>query len=109
MHTWGRTSTGTTWPAVPIYGSTSDMFLTEEENRKLTEVGPGTPGGELLRRYWHPIVGLHQVTEEAPTAHIRILGEDLVLFRDKAGRVVLLADHCPHRAASLLYVCVEER
>jgi 5,5'-dehydrodivanillate O-demethylase len=85
------------------------MFLTEEENRKLTEVGQGTPGGELLRRYWHPIVGLHQLTGEAPTAHVRILGEDLVLFHDKSGRVGLLADHCPHRGASLLYGRVEER
>ncbi|HLY64544.1 MAG TPA: Rieske 2Fe-2S domain-containing protein, partial [Chloroflexota bacterium] len=85
------------------------MFLTEEENLKLTQVGPGTPGGELLRRYWHPIAGLHQVTEDAPTAHVRLLGEDLVLFRDKIGRVGLLADHCPHRGASLLYGRVEER
>jgi 5,5'-dehydrodivanillate O-demethylase oxygenase subunit len=85
------------------------MFLTEEENRKLTQVGPGTPGGELLRRYWYPIAGLHQVTEEAPTASVRVLGEDLVLFRDKSGNVGLLADHCSHRGASLLYGRVEER
>src|ERR1051326_3975339 len=85
------------------------MFLTEEENLKLTQVGPGTPGGELMRRYWHPVAGLHQVSEEAPTKHVRLLGEDLVLFRDKSGRVGLLADHCPHRGASLLYGRVEER
>ena len=85
------------------------MFLTEEENLKLSQVGPGTPGGELLRRYWQPIAGLHQVTEESPTAFVRILGEDLVLFRDKSGRVGLLADHCSHRGASLLYGRVEER
>ncbi|HZT06115.1 MAG TPA: Rieske 2Fe-2S domain-containing protein [Chloroflexota bacterium] len=85
------------------------MFLTEEQNRKLTQVGPGTPGGELLRRYWHPVAGLHQVTEESPTAFVRILGEDLVLFRDKRGNVGLLADHCAHRGASLLYGRVEER
>src|SRR2546426_1354903 len=85
------------------------MFLTEEENEKLTEVGPGTPGGELLRRYWHPVAGLHQVTADAPTAHIRLLGEDLVLFRDTSGRVGLVGDHCPHRGASLLYGRVEER
>jgi len=85
------------------------MFLTEEENRKLTQVGPGTPGGELLRRYWYPIAGLHQVTEESPTAFVRMLGEDLVLFRDKSGGVGLIADHCSHRGASLLYGRVEER
>ncbi len=85
------------------------MFLTEEENRKLTQVGPGTPGGDLLRRYWHPIAGLHQLTDDAPTAHVRLLGEDLVLFRDRSGHVGLLADHCSHRGASLLYGRVEER
>jgi 5,5'-dehydrodivanillate O-demethylase len=85
------------------------VFLTEEENRKLTQVGPGTPGGELLRRYWHPIAGLHQLTDDAPTAFVRLLGENLVLFRDKSGRVGLLADHCSHRGASLLYGRVEER
>ncbi|HZT06119.1 MAG TPA: Rieske 2Fe-2S domain-containing protein [Chloroflexota bacterium] len=85
------------------------MFLNEEENRKLAQVGPGTPGGELLRRYWQPIAGLHQVTEGSPTAFVRILGEDLVLFRDKSGNVGLLADHCAHRGASLLYGRVEER
>ncbi len=85
------------------------MFLTEEEIQKLTQVGPGTPGGELLRRYWYPVAGLHQVPEESPTVFVRILGEDLVLFRDKRGRVGLLADHCPHRGASLLYGRAEER
>jgi 5,5'-dehydrodivanillate O-demethylase len=85
------------------------MPLSEQDNRKLTQVGPGTPGGEMLRRYWHPIGGLHQVTEETPTSHVRLLGEDLVLFRDRSGRVGLLADHCAHRGASLLYGRVEER
>src|SRR5437899_1353756 len=85
------------------------MFLTEEENQKFSQVGPGTPGGELRRRYWYPVAGLHQVTEESPTAFVRILGEDLVLFRDKSGNVGLVGDHCPHRGASLLYGRVEER
>ncbi|HZT06194.1 MAG TPA: Rieske 2Fe-2S domain-containing protein [Chloroflexota bacterium] len=85
------------------------MFLSAEENRKLTQVGPGTPGGELLRRYWHPVAGLHQLTAEQPTAFVRLLGEDLVLFRDRSGRTGLIADHCAHRGASLLYGRVEER
>jgi 5,5'-dehydrodivanillate O-demethylase len=84
------------------------MLLTEEENRKLTQVGPGTPGGELLRRYWYPVGPLHELTDESPTVFVRLLGEDLVLFRDKSGRVGLLADHCSHRGASLLYGRVEE-
>ncbi len=85
------------------------MFLTKEENERLTQVGPGTDGGNLLRRYWHPIAGLHEVSEESPTKFVRILGEDLVLFRDKSGNVGLLSDHCSHRGASLLYGRVEER
>src|SRR5579871_3431566 len=85
------------------------MFLTEDEIRKITQVGPGTLGGDLLRRYWQPVAGLHQVTPESPTALVRLLGEDLVLFRDKSGRVGLIADHCAHRGASLLYGRVEER
>jgi 5,5'-dehydrodivanillate O-demethylase len=83
--------------------------ITAEENDFLTRVGPGTPGGELLRRYWHPVAIAQELSEERPTQFVRILGEDLVLFRDKQGRVGLLADHCPHRGASLLYGRVEER
>src|SRR5678815_5164782 len=82
---------------------------TAEENDLLTRVGTGTPCGELLRRYWHPVGILPDVSEENPTKLVRILGEDLVLFRDKSGNVGLLADHCAHRGASLLYGRVEER
>ncbi len=84
-------------------------MLTKEENELLTRVGPGTPGGELLRRYWHPISAAKELTDEQPTKFVRVLGEDLVLFRDKTGRIGLLADHCSHRGASLLYGRVEER
>jgi 5,5'-dehydrodivanillate O-demethylase oxygenase subunit len=85
------------------------MFLTAEENQRLTQIGPGTPAGDLMRRYWHPIAGLHAVSEESPTKHVRLLGEDLVLFRDRGGHTGLIADHCAHRGASLLYGRVEER
>ena len=84
-------------------------MLTREENEMLTRVGPGTPAGELLRRYWHPVAVAAELTEENPTKFVRVLGEDLVLFRDKKGRVGLLADRCSHRGASLLYGRVEER
>ena len=84
-------------------------MLTKEENEIMTRVGPGTPGGELLRRYWLPVAAAKELTREAPTKFVRILGEDLVLFRDKSGRVGLLADHCSHRGASLLYGREEER
>ena len=84
-------------------------MLTAEENSVLTQVGPGTPGGEMLRRYWHPIALATDVSDETPTKFVRILGEDLVIFRDKSGRTGLIADKCPHRNASLVYGRVEER
>jgi nitrite reductase/ring-hydroxylating ferredoxin subunit len=74
---------------------------------ELTEVGAGTPMGELLRRYWHPI-GLTADANATPRI-VRVLGEDLVLFRDRSGRAGLVYPHCTHRGASLLYGKVEER
>jgi 5,5'-dehydrodivanillate O-demethylase len=84
-------------------------MLTQAENERLTRVGPGTAAGELLRRYWHPVAFTAELTDERPTTFVRILGEDLVLFKDRSGKVGLLADHCAHRGASLLYGRVEER
>ena len=84
-------------------------MLTQEQNDQLTRVGRGTPAGELLRRYWHPVAVAQELTDEQPTKFVRVLGEDLVLFKDKSGGVGLLADHCAHRGASLLYGRVEER
>lgn len=84
-------------------------MLTAEENELLSRVGPGTAAGELLRRYWYPIAFAQDLTDENPTRHVRLLGEDLVLFRDRSGHLGLLADHCSHRGASLLYGRVEER
>lgn len=62
------------------------MGLTKEQNQLLTQVGRGTPSGELLRRYWHPIAIARELTEESPTRFVRVLGEDLVLFQDKSVR-----------------------
>lgn len=73
----------------------------------LTFVGRGTPMGELMRRYWHP-VGLIEDANETPR-QIRVLGEDLILFRDHAGRPGLLHRRCAHRGASLLYGRTEEK
>ena len=84
-------------------------MLTKEENDFLTRVGPGTPAGTLLRKYWHPIAVAQDLTSEQPTRFVRLLGENLVLFRDKLGRVGLLGDHCSHRSASLCLGRVEER
>jgi 5,5'-dehydrodivanillate O-demethylase len=77
-------------------------MLTAEENALFTRVGPGTPMGSLLRRYWHPVACADQMTDRW-TKRVRILGEDLVLFRDRSGRFGLIGEACPHRRASLAY------
>ena len=59
-------------------------MLSEEQNRALTEVGAGTPMGELLRRYWMPIAAVAEL-DDHPTKPVRLMGENLVLFKDKAG------------------------
>jgi len=84
-------------------------MLAREENEMLTKVGPGTLAGELLRRYWHPIAVAKELSAENPTKFVRVFGEDLVLFRDRSGRLGLLADRCSHRGVSLVYGRVEER
>lgn len=76
-------------------------------NASLTEVGRGTPGGEFLRRYWHPIAISSDVTDTPQ--NVRILGEDLIMFRDKTGRPGLVYPRCAHRGTTLYYGKVEER
>jgi 5,5'-dehydrodivanillate O-demethylase len=76
-------------------------MLTEEQNHRLTRVGPGTPMGELLRRYWMPIAGITEFEDGRSTKPIRLLGEDLVLFRDLGGRFGLIDRHCAHRRADM--------
>ena len=72
----------------------------------LARVAPGTPGGEYLRRFWHP-VAQSAVLGDLPVA-IRRLGEDLVIYRDKSGEIGLLELHCSHRGTSLEFGKVEE-
>lgn len=84
-------------------------MLTADENEMLTRVGPGTPAGELLRRYWHPVAIAADLTPESPAKFVRILGEDLVLFVTPKGEPGLLDDRCAHRGVSLSYGRVEER
>jgi phenylpropionate dioxygenase-like ring-hydroxylating dioxygenase large terminal subunit len=76
-------------------------------NAKLTEVGRGTPMGELLRRYWHP-VGLASDAGATPRP-VKILGEELILFRDGQGRAGLVYPRCCHRGTTLYYGKIEER
>jgi len=77
-------------------------MLSPEENALLTRVGPGTRMGALLRRYWQPVAGLSEM-ENRWTLRVQIFGENLVLFKTRAGPFGLIAEACPHRAASLAY------
>lgn len=74
---------------------------------ELTEVGPGTPMGEYMRRFWHPVCMSIELTDTP--RYLKILGEDLVCFRDGSGQVGLLHAHCAHRGASLEYGKIEQR
>ncbi|MFM2130094.1 MAG: hypothetical protein RL477_1640 [Pseudomonadota bacterium] len=75
------------------------MVMSAQQNDRLTRVGPGTPCGEMLRRYWWPIAFTAEVQKKPFQA--RLLGEDLVLFRDGSGKVGLMERACPHRGAGL--------
>jgi nitrite reductase/ring-hydroxylating ferredoxin subunit len=76
-------------------------------NDLLTQVGPGTPCGEYMRRFWQPVLTSEHVTNRP--REVRILGEDLIVFRDKSGRPGLLYPRCMHRGTSLFWGRVEER
>ena len=73
-----------------------------EHNKTLTQVGKGTPMGELMRRYWQPMAAAEDM-KNAWTRRVRLLGEDLVLFKDRQGRLGLIAEQCPHRRASFAF------
>jgi 5,5'-dehydrodivanillate O-demethylase len=84
------------------------------ENETLTRVGAGTPAGELLRRYWHPVAAAGELTEEKPIKAVKLLGEKLVVFRlplkptESQPRYGLVAEQCAHRLASLAYGRVDD-
>ena len=84
-------------------------MLNAEDNALLTRVGPNTPMGEYLRRYWVPALLSEEVpVPDCPPARVRILGESLIAFRDTDGNVGLLDNFCPHRRASLFFGRNEE-
>jgi 5,5'-dehydrodivanillate O-demethylase len=82
-------------------------MLSKEMNERLTRLGPGTPLGNLLRRYWYPIARTPELDEE-PVLAVTLLGETLALYRTEAGELGLVAQRCPHRGASLAYGIPEE-
>jgi len=77
-------------------------MLSREENERVTRVGPGTPMGQTMRRYWLPALLAWELPEpDCPPVRVKLLGEELVAFRDSRGRIGLLDERCPHRQASL--------
>src|SRR3977135_1072853 len=84
-------------------------MLGKELNELLTRVGPGTPMGNLLRRYWMPaLLSSEAASAASEPVRVRLMGEDLIAFRDSNGQVGLLATNCPHRGASLFFGRNEE-
>lgn len=75
-------------------------MLSVEQNQRLTQVSAGTPMGELLRRYWHPISTTGELHEN-PVRPVRVMGEDLTLYRDRSGTLGLIGQRCAHRRMDL--------
>ena len=82
-------------------------MLTVKANKRLSLVGPGTPMGGLLRRYWHPVATTTDLAREG-VLPVRLLGEDLALYQTEQGNLGLVAERCPHRGSSLVYGIPEE-
>jgi 5,5'-dehydrodivanillate O-demethylase len=82
-------------------------MLTAELNAALTQVGPGTPMGEMMRRYWFPVAFVADL-DEFPVKKVRLLGEDFAVYKLPSGRYGIIQEACPHRRASLAYGIVEE-
>jgi phenylpropionate dioxygenase-like ring-hydroxylating dioxygenase large terminal subunit len=78
-------------------------MLSRDDNELLTRVGPGTPMGALMRRYWIPLVRADELEPGRRVKRVRLLGEDLVAFRSRDGRVGLMDEFCSHRRASLYF------
>jgi phthalate 4,5-dioxygenase len=84
-------------------------MLSKEDNELLTQTSPGTPMGDLIRSYWVPALLSEELLQrDGPPARVRLLGEELVAFRDSQGRIALLGERCSHRGTSLFYGRNEE-
>src|ERR1700752_57280 len=83
-------------------------MISAEQNDLMTRVGPGTPAGQLMRRYWQPVALADELDPKRPVKALRVLGQDLVLFRDESGRLGLLDRDCAHRGADLAFGRLED-
>ncbi len=85
------------------------MTLRAQQNEFVTKTGPGTPMGEMFRRYWTPVLLAEELpTNDCPPARVKILSERLVAFRDSLGRYGLIDEFCAHRGVSLWFGRNEE-
>ncbi len=82
-------------------------MMTQEQNDELTQVGPGTPMGDVLRHYWYPVC-FERELEEFPVRGVRLLGENFAVFKTPDGQYGIVDERCPHRGASLVYGIVED-
>jgi phenylpropionate dioxygenase-like ring-hydroxylating dioxygenase large terminal subunit len=76
-------------------------MLSVEQNDLISRVGPGTPAGALMRRYWQPAALVDELAGYRPVKPVRLFGEDLVIFRDDKGHYGLIGRRCPHRGTDL--------
>ena len=83
-------------------------MLSGEINQLITQTGPGTPAGEVMRRYWQPAALVDELNGPRPVRPVRLLGEDLVLFKNANGGYGLIGKHCPHRGVDLCYGRLED-
>ena len=83
-------------------------MLSAEANDRITRTGPKAPAGTLMRRYWQPAALVDELAGNRPIKAIRLMGEDLVLFRDERGRYGLVGRSCPHRGTDLSYGRLED-
>ncbi len=84
-------------------------MLPQEQNQLFTRTNSGNPMGELMRRYWIPALLSEEIpTPDCPPVQVRLLGEELVAFRESNGRIGLMDEHCSHRGTSLFYGRNEE-
>jgi len=83
-------------------------MLSAEQNELITQTGAGTPAGRLMRCYWQPAALVDELSGNRPVKPVRLLGESLVIFRDRQGRYGLLARACPHRGTDLAFGRLEQ-
>ena len=78
------------------------------QNKLMTNIGPGTPAGNVLRSFWQPVALAEELNNDRPVAAVQVFGESLVLFRDQDGNLGLLDRNCAHRGADLCYGRLED-